>query len=729
MIKLHRHVGYLLHAGLIYFFYGLLPVCLVAATGNMNNDRAVFTLNGLRFEVDKKTGGILHLSSASDVTFLETSPARSGLVDLAVPVPAFEPLRRATRYSEQVRIDQKTNDVSLYWNDLPPSRPLSLKGNVPVTVRFRAAQDGRSVILTCRIENNSEQPIRQVLFPDLTGLLPFAGEKQTRFRSGAFVSEPFILLRPDAEMVPFYATGPFKAGNGWIEYKSGRYKEFSQKLFDWFDFGGAADGFSMYARRWPSERPDISIMMHLAETDNKLRLLFSHLSEIQPGETWQSDEYWITPHIHGWAEGIEPFRDWAAAHLGKSVNLPDHIRDGLGFRSLWMGKGIPADGENDVLYKYKDLPRIAKESSEHGLYELVPWFWSNYFDLPIQTISTLGSIEDLQEAVKACRTYQVNVSLFVTVLYLRNPSAAHYGLTPVKETAWTYHPELIPHYNPPYASRNEVAMVDQTNLQWQADVLASLKKFMDRGLDSFVWDVFMASPTTPNLYDLAAKIRTAAGQKNTQAVFAGEGGCNLAEDSKYLDYTWNWNWNWPHYKDFRAYTSVFRAPRLNVNIDESVKVINYCFADNAFMNVMVASPDGINASDLIVNHPAVSDALKRAARLRRQFLAYFREGRLIGECLVLEETPAAHISAYVLPEKILMIVAKDESEGRVSLTCDLSYWLGHGKRQGLVNIYSATGDLIETQSFANASWRHTTQMLAANDIRLYEFTAGEEERR
>jgi len=650
-------------------------------------------------------------------------------VDLAVPVPEFEPLRRAARYSEQVRIEQKKNDVRLYWNDLGASRQLPLKGKVSVTVRFRGAADGRSVILTCRVENNSGQPVRQVFFPDLMGLLPFAGEESTHFRSGAFVSEPFILLRPDAEMVPFYATGQFKAGNGWIEYKSGRYKEFSQKLFDWFDFGGATDGFSIYARRWPSERPDVSIMMHLAETDNKLRLLFSHLFDIQPGETWQSDEYWITPHTHGWAEGIEPFCDWAAAHLTESADLPDHIRDGLGFRSLWMGKGIPSDVENDILYRYQDLPRIAKESSEHGLYELVPWFWGNYFDLPIETIKTLGSAEDLQEAVEDCRRYGVNVSLFVTVEYLRNPSAAHYGLTPVKETAWTYHPELIPHYNPPYASRNEVAMVDQTNKQWQADVLASLKKFMDRGLNSFVWDVFMASPTTPNLYDLAAEIRAAAKQNDAQAVFAGEGGCNLAEDSKYLDYTWNWNWNWPHYKDFRAYTRVFRAPRLNVNIDESVKVINYCFADNAFINVMVASPDGINASDLIINHPAVSDALKRAARLRRQFLSYFTEGRLIGECLVTEEPPAAHVSAYVMPGKILMILAKNESNGSVSLTCDLSYWLGREHGQGLVKIYGAAGDLVATEPYANARWQHSTGMLEANDIRLYEFTSNEADQR
>ena len=139
---------------------------------------------------------------------------------------------------------------------------------------------------------------------------------------------------------------------------------------------------------------------------------------------------------------------------------------------------------------------------------------------------------------------------------------------------------------------------------------------------------------SPNLYDLTEKIRIAAAAGVPQSVFAGEGGCAISEDHKYLDYTWNWNWNWPHYKDFRAYTSLFNAPRLNVNIDESVKVVNYCFADNAYMNIMPATADGINASDLIVNHPALSQALKRCAKLRAQFLPYFIDGRLIGDCIL-----------------------------------------------------------------------------------------------
>ena len=184
----------------------------------------------------------------------------------------------------------------MYWENLAASRPLALNGQVAVTVWFKAAADSHSVIMNCTIENKSDQRIRQVLFPDLVGLLPFAGEKQTHLRSAAFVIEPFELLKADVDMVPFYATGKFHVGNGWVEYKSGRYKSFSQKLVDWLDFGDIQNGFSLIARRWPPEKPDISLMLHLSETDHKLRLLFCHDIEIAPGEKWQSDEYWLTGH-------------------------------------------------------------------------------------------------------------------------------------------------------------------------------------------------------------------------------------------------------------------------------------------------------------------------------------------------------------------------------------------------------------------------------------------------
>ena len=84
----------------------------------------------------------------------------------------------------------------------------------------------------------------------------------------------------------------------------------------------------------------------------------------------------------------------------------------MGYRTLWMAKGLPADQEQDVLYRFKDLPSIARESSAHGLNELVIWFWSNYFDLPVEIIDSLGSEQELIDAIAECRDW-VSMSLYL----------------------------------------------------------------------------------------------------------------------------------------------------------------------------------------------------------------------------------------------------------------------------------------------------------------------------
>ena len=686
-----------------------------------DNSLIKFTINQLHVTLDKNTGSIVKICTRDGITFLDRTPLRASVIDLAYPIKKFEPLRLASRFSQNVQIENRGNDVVVIWENLGASRSFPLDGSIRVTVQFKTAPDDNSMILTCKIENNSDQSIPQVLFPDLAGLIPFAGIKQTRFRSAAFVIAPFEMLRPDPEMVPFYATGPYHVGNGWVEYKSGKYKSFSQKLIDWLDLGDVKNGFSVFARRWPPEEPDASVMLHLSEIDNKLRLLFAHTTDIKPGEKWQSGEYWLTPHEHGWAEGIQPYRKWVEQNLRRSFEQPEHIKNGMGFRSIWLTKGLVADPKQDVLYSYKDLPFLAKESIENGLNEMVIWFWCDYFQLPFSSLDYLGSKQDLIDALVKCKEIGVNVSLFISVLYLKNPTAARYGLTPTKEMSWSYHPDLIPEFNPPYASWNEAVMAEQDNAQWQADVYASFKELIDLGLTSFVWDVFMAAPTQPNLYDLAEMIRITCKKRDLQSVFAGEGGCNIGYDYKYLDYTWNWNWNWPHYKDFRAFTSVFPAPRLNVNIDESAQIVKYCFADNAYMNVMPSQPDGINASDLITNHPPLHQALQECARLRQQFLPYFTDGRLIGECILTEDCPGIHVSAYVLPKKILAILVNDENPKTALMTCQPGYWLSSQDAKFTVNIYNSQGKLVETQNFTDKIWQYQTPELQPLEIMLYEF--------
>ena len=70
------------------------------------------------------------------------------------------------------------------YRALGASRPqLRLpKGEVSAEVAFRAADDGRSVIWTCHVENHSDGTVEQELFPDLHGLIPLPEWEETELR-------------------------------------------------------------------------------------------------------------------------------------------------------------------------------------------------------------------------------------------------------------------------------------------------------------------------------------------------------------------------------------------------------------------------------------------------------------------------------------------------------------------------------------------------------------------
>ncbi|NUN98161.1 MAG: hypothetical protein HUU16_18515, partial [Candidatus Omnitrophica bacterium] len=162
-------------------------------------------LNGLAISLDRETGGVTHLQYEGVETFLKASKERAGLLDLAFPIPEFEPLRLATRFSTGASVEISGQSVVIAWEKLGSSRAFALPGSVSATVEVRAATDGRSVILTANIHNRSSLPIRQVMFPDLAGLVPFAGADGTVFRTAGSVLRPFRDLQT-SDLDRFYAT-------------------------------------------------------------------------------------------------------------------------------------------------------------------------------------------------------------------------------------------------------------------------------------------------------------------------------------------------------------------------------------------------------------------------------------------------------------------------------------------------------------------------------------------
>lgn len=116
-------------------------------------------LNGLEVGVDEQTGSLVYLSYPATGVILEAAPEKAGLIDLAYPVDSFTPMRLASRFS-RARVTKEDNGIVITWDSVGPSRSnFTLPaGKVTARVTIRAAQDGRSVILACRIETG--QPLQ-----------------------------------------------------------------------------------------------------------------------------------------------------------------------------------------------------------------------------------------------------------------------------------------------------------------------------------------------------------------------------------------------------------------------------------------------------------------------------------------------------------------------------------------------------------------------------------------
>lgn len=158
-----------------------------------------------------------------------------------------------------------------------------------------------------------------------------------------------------------------------------------------------------------------------------------------------------------------------------------------------------------------------------------------------------------------------------------------------------------------------------------------------------------------------------------------------------------------------------------MNINRSVSEAKCAFMDNLFLNVWPSKPDGINGSEWIKNVPALSEALKQCAHLRKQFLSYFTEGTLIGACLMPEPAPDVRPSAYVLPERVLAIVLNPGPAGALSFKYDLSPWVV-GPNSFVMRCYDQEGKLLTSEE-ATAAGALQTPNLTLMEIAVFEFEA------
>ncbi|MHB1001324.1 MAG: hypothetical protein ACYC27_18945 [Armatimonadota bacterium] len=672
-------------------------------------------LNGLQLSIDAKTGGIVKMSYPGPETMIDASPGETGMIDLAYPIKQFEPLRLASRFSSDAKIDVTDDSLTVSWSKLGASRTnFPLDGDVSATVRFKAEPDGKSIIMTCEVDNKSKTSVRQVIFPDFYGLVPFNDEDNTIFKTCGFGSTPFRELHNTEGRKSTQFCMDVAALSA--EYASGG--KFSGMWNRWMDFGGLKGGFSVFPRSWGWD-PRYTVRLNHSETEEKLRMLCVHPVEVKPGEKWQSPEFVFTPHQSGWAKGIEPYREWVKQHMNRLYPLPKQVKEGLGYRTIWMSLGWP-DDPKDAVWKVKDIVELSKENIEHGLTEMSIWGWHRGFRLPVDPVlPNLGTQEEFAKAIIDSRKLGVNVAPFISVV-LAGPETAHkYGLQVSQDMGWTQHTDTIPRFNPPYSSMYAAAHVPLTNELWQKEVLESIQSFLDSGITSIGWDQFWNREKDYNMIELTKKIRAMTKAKDPDASFYGEELWNMELDAELLDYTWNWG----GYGDCQAFTNSFSAPRMNACISDDTWSVKRAFIDNLYMNIFPRKPGSVNGSDWIKNWPELSKALKQCANLRKQFLPYFTEGVLIGNNLLTEPCGAVHTS-YVMPDKIMSLVMNESGNERaVTFKFNLLPWMKSPSNKYEMRVYDIDGNLLETKEISSRVKTMTTKKLGYQDITVYEFIA------
>jgi hypothetical protein len=692
-------------------------------------------LNNLEIGIDDETGSIVSLNSPYTGELLEASPEAAGLLDVAYPVESFTSMRLASRFSKATITQPSSDEVHIEWARLGASRqnlPIP-SGAVIAQVTIRAAADGKSVIFSCHIENETGASVRQELFPDLWGLKPFAGAQATRLRLAREVVHPFEGPVPPVDTIAedSNTVGEYYEQFGWKEHTAG-FGYYNANSLRWLDYGGFDGGLSIFQKKWGStDWPDV--LTHRTEHDpNSLRIAWEHKQEIAHGQSWDSGEFWITPHAGAWAKGIEVYRDYVN-QVNPPSKLPASVRDGIGFQTIWMIQAGEVDPQK-AAFRFSDLPRVAEDARRYGIHEIVPWGWCWYFTLPLEIRSELGTEKEFLEAVQRSREIGVNIAPFISVTIEPNRDAERYSTTPGTEN-WTYDPELIPMFRPYYTRFLTGASVDTNNKAWQQDVIAALRSWIDKGLTSFTWDVFTLGRlgsqggdpsllTTidtarggerPGLLTTIDTVRKLARAKNSESTFAGESVTHLEFDSQALDYTWNW----VDYEDAAPITTVLRSPRLNCNVESSPTLAKKCFADNLFLNVMPRKLDQPNGTALISEKPALAAALSTVSKLRQEFLPYFVSGTLIGDS-VLARPLDAFVRGYQLKDKLLVIILNNQDQPKVlRLPSDLSLWLPKATRYE-VKYYNADGKLMATKLVNHSHWEGTTGKLDPGELALFE---------
>ncbi|MEO7236839.1 MAG: hypothetical protein ABIW80_15890, partial [Lapillicoccus sp.] len=475
-----------------------------------------------------------------------------------------------------------------------------------------------------RVRNDSDLEIPQVVFPQLTGLVPRVAQAPMRLQLAGRCLRPFeeLVMRPDDLS---FLEMPLQE---YIYYGS------LDMTMKWLDVGDATGGLTVYARspRYTTQ----GLLAERPERDTeRLDLRWAHYPPLAPGESWDSDEVVLLPHAGDWYVGAEAYRGFVIDRY--PYRAPRRIREALAIRSIW-----PALRNTPPTFRFEDIAEYAAEVADPdlGVGEVVLWHWWLKNGYPVILDERLGSEADLRAALATCREQGVAMSLFVSHHILRDsdetdPDWLHRNKTGQAVVwNWTYSSDYIPKFPVLFAATHSMVKASALSPGWRKTGLEEYGRIMDLGAESICFDVYYswiepnysASADGPAdsegeaLIAFAEAAREIIHAARPEGSFAWEWPSDLKVPV--MDYTWDWR-NAYDVAACAPFRYVFPHFRLNANVGAHPRGPVVAFMEDALLNLM---PGGLK-TERLSDHPQLVELIRGLNRLRRQFMPFFTEGR------------------------------------------------------------------------------------------------------
>ena len=139
-------------------------------------------------------------------------------------------------------------------------------------------------------------------------------------------------------------------------------------------------------------------------------MLEVHFCYASPGETVELSPIVLQPYDGDWTAGADIYKGWRATWFARP-RMPEWVKDVHSWLQLQIN-----GSEDDLRYRYSDLPAIAKECNDYGIgaIQLVGWNKGGQDrGNPLHdTDPRLGTAEELRSAIQQCHEIGVRIILF-----------------------------------------------------------------------------------------------------------------------------------------------------------------------------------------------------------------------------------------------------------------------------------------------------------------------------